>query len=331
MGRSSFRTLSLALGAVLLLGCSAANERPLGASSGGAGGSAAGSGGGTGGVSIEAGADAGDAGADECTNVDILFVVDNSGSMADNQLSLIQSFPGFVAAIQQRLAFAESYHVGVVTTDAYAFNQPACTAIGDLVTQTGGPKSSAATCGPFASGKRFLDQTEPDLASKFACAAQVGASGSDDERAARAMLDALSPVKNAPGGCNDGFSRLDSLLIVVLITDEDDVPDQCGGNPYSSCGCETCGSGGSSSTWYDEIVSYKGGIAENIVVLSLLGQKLDNTCGAMPAAKLIGFTNKFGANGYTDDVCAASYDQFFDDVLPVIDTACQNYVPPIVK
>ena len=40
-----------------------------------------------------------DGAADECTNVDILFVIDDSGSMADNQDQLIASFPGFIAGI----------------------------------------------------------------------------------------------------------------------------------------------------------------------------------------------------------------------------------------
>src|SRR5262245_18480268 len=38
-----------------------------------------------------------------CPSVDILFVIDSSGSMADNQQSLVNSFPGFIAGVQSQL------------------------------------------------------------------------------------------------------------------------------------------------------------------------------------------------------------------------------------
>jgi len=46
------------------------------------------------------------------------------------------------------------------------------------------------------------------------------------------------------------------------------------------------------------------------------------------ASKLIGFANRCGDNGYTDDVCAPSYDAFFAAALPVVDAACDTWVPP---
>jgi hypothetical protein len=319
------RGVTVGLGVPLLIAlasCSASDGSDANAS-GGSGNSGGSSSGGSGG-SVELDAAGSDAAAGECTNVDLLFVVDNSASMADQQQSLIASFGGFVSGIQQRLAKAQSYHVGVVTSDAYYQNAAGCTAIGDLITQTSGLGSSNQNCAPFSSGARFMDSTEPNLTAKFACAAQVGVTGSDDERPMRSLLDAVSPQKNAPGACNAGFSRPDSLLVVVIITDEDDVPDQCDGSGT----CVTYGSGGDPDSWYAEIVAHKAGLAQNIVVLSLLGRKLDNTCGAVVASKLIGFTNRFGVNGHLGDVCATSYDQFFTDALPVIDVACQNYEPP---
>ena len=273
--------------------------------------------------------DGGDA--DECTNVDILFVIDNSASMADQQESLLASFEGFVAGIQDNLAYAESYHVGVVSTDQYWNNGEGCTGLGDLVTQTGGLESSNCVGSPFASGHRYLDQSEPDLTSKFKCVADLGIGGSDDEKVAGALLGALAPANNAEAGaCNDGFSRLDSLLVIVIITDEDDVPEpyMCDpDDPFGPNPCDTTGSGGTPDDWHDAVIAYKANIPENVVVLSLLGQSIDNTCGAVVASKLIGFTNRFGDNGFTGDVCASSYDEFFAAALPVVDTACENYVP----
>ncbi|MCA9700037.1 MAG: hypothetical protein KC431_21105 [Myxococcales bacterium] len=268
--------------------------------------------------------------ADECTNVDILFVIDNSASMADQQDSLIASFGGFVAGIEANLAFAESVHVGVVSSDNYYANGDGCTDLGDLVTQTGGLESSMCVGTPFTSGKRYMDETEIDLTAKFKCVAELGIGGSDDEKVAGAVLGALAPANNDPGACNDGFSRLDSLLVIVIVTDEDDAPEpyMCDPNdPFGPNPCDTTGSGGTPQEWYEAVVAYKANIPENVVVLSLLGQSLDNDCGAVVASKLIGFTNRFGDNGFTGDVCAGSYDEFFTAALPVVDTACENYVP----
>jgi hypothetical protein len=270
--------------------------------------------------------------ADECENVDVLFVIDDSSSMGDNQMSLVASFDGFVQGMQQNLAYAQSYHIGVVTSDDYGWNSAGCQSIGDLVTQTGGIDSSASVCAPFASGARYMDQTEPDLPAKFACAAQVGSQGNDDERVMRGLLDALDPAANDPvgAGCNAGFARDDSLLVIVIISDEDDVPEpyMCDPEDPFDNPCDTVGSGGDPDAWYAELAMKKSNIDTNVVVLSLVGLAGGNPCGAVPASKLIGFANRFDENGYTDDVCAASYDEFFAAALPIIDSACEGYVPP---
>lgn len=300
--------------------CSAANDTRSSNGSAGAGNVGAG---GAGGIGF-GGMGSGGGGKEtaECPNVDVLFVIDNSGSMADQQQSLIASFNGFVKGMQDRLAGAKSYHVGVVSTDDYGGNN-GCGLIGDLITQTSGPGSSNSTCTPFVGGGRFLTEAEPNLGAKFSCVAQLGTGGNSDERPARALMNALDPVRNAPGACNAGFSRKDSLLVLVVITDEDDVQDGCDGQT-----CMSYGSGGTPDDWSATVIKHKGGIAENVVVLSLIGRKLDNPCGATPASKMLGFTNNFGENGFIGDVCAQSYDQFFVDALPVIDKACQNYIPP---
>ena len=286
------------------------------------------------GLKLDVGADTGnadDGGApDECEAVDVLFVIDNSASMADQQASLIASFDGFVAGMQDKLEGADSYHIGVVTSDAYSFNSPNCRDVGDLVTQTGGLESSSGICHPYNSGGRYLDESEPDLAGRFACAAQVGINGADDERPMRAMLNALEPGANAPGACNEGFSRPEALLVIVVISDEDDVAEPYGCDPddFWDNACDTVGSGGDPDAWVQELAGYKPNIDTNVVALSLVGLAGGNACGAVPASKLIGFANRFGDNGYTDDVCASSYDDFFAAALPVIDDACANWVPP---
>jgi hypothetical protein len=256
-----------------------------------------------------------------CQKVDLLFVIDNSGSMADEQVSLVASFSGFVAGIKSALATADSYHIGVVTTDAYSSNEAGCQTLGALVTQTGGDSASNMNCLPFASGKRWLDDTEPDLDSKFACIAQVGVSGSGDEVQAQAGYTAVTLSMNQPGACNDGFIRPDALLVVVFITDEDDAPDCV---PFFGC---LGGSAGNPPDWAGQFSQAKNSINENIVMLALVGQSAQNSCGADHCQRLIALTNTF-INGSSGDICAPSYATFFNDAISVIDNACDNFIPP---
>jgi hypothetical protein len=74
-------------------------------------------------------ATAGDGGdADGCDKVDFLFVIDNSGSMGDEQQNLINSFPGFINTIETELDAAQDYHLMVLDVDAWIYEscQQAC-------------------------------------------------------------------------------------------------------------------------------------------------------------------------------------------------------------
>lgn len=260
-----------------------------------------------------------DSGAEDfCGDIDILFVIDSSGSMADNQASLIRSFPGFVEGMRTRLLNAPSFRVGVTTSSDVFNNRAGCTEIGSLVTQTSGPSSSNRNCAPFASGAAWMGHLDTQLEEHFACAAQVGVSGSDDERMMRATLNAISPEFTAPGACNEGFARPDALLVLVLITDEDDVADGCDGTGS----CLSYGSGGTPDEWAAELARHRGGSTENVVVLALVGRRPDNPCGAVVNSRVAGFARRFGDAGLVGDVCADSYDAFFTEALPVIADAC---------
>ena len=266
-----------------------------------------------------------------CTKVDLLFVIDNSGSMADEQINLVNSFPEFVSAMQAQLVDTESYHVGVVTSDSNQYNGGGCQTYGALVTKTGGVDSSNATCTPYASGKNFMSEAD-DLGARFACAGQVGTGGDGNEQPMMTMVAAVQPGINAPGACNDGFVRDDALLVVVVITDEEDDHEvqACLQQPQS-------GSPGEPPDWFNGLVAAKGGVETNIVVLALVGP-IQPPCpvldkcnggidGAEVAARVVQFAQMF-TYGSVGQICAPSYKQFFTDAISVIDTACENFTPP---
>ena len=115
---------------------------------------------------------------ESCGEVDFLFAIDNSGSMSAQQTQLLNSFQGFIDAIQASLEdTVDSYHVAVVTSDNYFNNAPGCQTIGDVVSQTGGFQALGQVCTPFAEGNRFATEQD-DLEEVFPCMAQVGTSGS---------------------------------------------------------------------------------------------------------------------------------------------------------
>jgi hypothetical protein len=249
--------------------------------------------------------------ATQCKVVDLLFVIDNSNSIAAEQANLIASFDGFIAGIQTYLDEANDYHVGVVTTDAYALNEEPCRELGALVTS-----SAAGSCGPWVAG-RYISLAD-DLAAAFTCAADVGGDGNTDEHQIEAALRAVSPELGAPGACNEGFLRDDALLVLVLITDEDD------GALFGQ------GSPGSPGDWFAELVSRKG-VESNVVVLALAGVPPPNACnadlpfeGAQIAYRIRQFVEMF-SYGEVGDVCVDDYSSFFDASLEVIHDACINF------
>lgn len=242
-----------------------------------------------------------------CTKVDFLFTIDNSGSMAGDQANLIANFPAFITGIQSVLETVDEYQVGIVTTDTYNYNVAGCTALSGLVVQTGGSNSSNQTCGPYAAGANFMTEAD-DLAMEFSCAAQVGTSGSATELTMQATVEAVQKVVGGPGQCNDGFLRDDSLLVIVIITDE------------------AGDSAGNAGTWFNDIVTERSGIEENVAVVSLINTP-GGVCGGQIANEISAFTNMF-TNGFEADVCIPDYGPVFTQAIGIIEEACNNFVPP---
>jgi hypothetical protein len=266
--------------------------------------------------------DAGPPPEEGCTKVDFLFVIDNSGSMADEQDNLTASFPGFISGIQSSLEQVDEYQVGVVTTDAYGPNDaaPGCSVLGGLVVQTGGSDSSSSVCGPYMAGNNYMTEAD-DLNSTFACAADVGTAGDGCERPMNAMENVLDKVHGGAGQCNEGYLRDDALLVLVIITDEYDGA----GDP------EFCNSSGDPGSWYDTVVASKLGIPENAVALGLLnyaGGPCPPANQVYDGGNIVNFVSMFGANGFLGGICEPDYGPVFAEAVAIIEEACNNFTPP---
>jgi hypothetical protein len=288
-----------------------------------------------GGGGTEGDGNGGDEQDDGCKKVDLLFVIDNSGSMADEQQNLVTSFPGFMEGVRTELEGTEGYNIGVVTSDAYMWNEAGCTMEGALVTKTGGTDASNALCTPFAMGDRFMTEYD-DLTPRFSCAAQVGTDGDGNERPMQTMSAALSEAMNAPGACNEGFIRDDALLVLVVITDEEDdletEEEACAFAPQT-------GSAGDPPDWFDTVVAAKS-LESNVVVIALVGPdgadgndicpELDKCGNGIDGAQINGRILEFArmfTHYFVCPVCAPDYSECFTEAVGIIESACDNFDP----
>jgi hypothetical protein len=256
-----------------------------------------------------------------CGKVDFLFVIDNSLSMRDEQVNLARSFPGFIRVVQQVLE-ARDFHIMVVSTGgrpedeaAPALDQETCADVQGAGKRRGG---GGADCG-LPPGAAYMVSDQPALEAAFDCVARVGVGGSIFEQPMDAMLAATSETLNATGRCNAGFLRDDAVLVVTLITDAED--------RYSA---------GDPELWRSNLLARKADSNDALVVLGLVGDSnvagglLGGQCGRLDAAgapRLQEFVRRAG--GILGSVCAPDYTPFFQTAVGSIDSACDDFVPPI--
>ncbi len=151
--------------------------------------------------------------------VDVLFVVDNTASMVEEQPRLISALPAFVDAA---LSKGVDLHVAVTTTGIAAVSD-AC---------PGGARGGeAGRLFPVDnSSPRLLTQATPNLAARLQQNANVGQCAQIEqgfEAMRRALSDPLvrstdDPRTALPNDGNAGFLRDEAALAVVFVGDEDD-------------------------------------------------------------------------------------------------------------
>ena len=137
--------------------------------------------------------------------VDVLWVVDNSCSMADQQTELGLSIHAFIESF---VAMGVNFHIGLTSTSM------------DPGEDTGAPEVPLA--GELAGSPTVLDSTMPNatVISDFQSRASLGTAGSFTEKGFDASYAALTdPLIH---GANTGFLRDDANLAVVVLSDEDE-------------------------------------------------------------------------------------------------------------
>lgn len=130
---------------------------------------------------------------DPAEKVDILLVVDNSGSMLAEQEKLSSEFEAFVEFF---LVADTDYHIGITTTDM------------------------EEESGRLVGSPSIITRGTPNPGAVFRENVMVGTEGSGFEKGIQAAWTAVSPALQS--GPNAGFYREDAALSVIFVSDEDD-------------------------------------------------------------------------------------------------------------
>ena len=161
-------------------------------------------------------------------DIDILFVIDNSGSTSDKQTVFAANFPKFVDALDGFVGGRPNLHIGVVSTTVDIGVDGFGGACHPATADDGRLHATASTTGcPTPTGAYISDIAQPSgrvtnytgtLSDTLSCIAQLGAVGCGFEAPLEAMKRALDGSRPE----NAGFLRDGAFLAVVILTDEDD-------------------------------------------------------------------------------------------------------------
>ncbi len=135
---------------------------------------------------------------------DILWMIDNSCSMGNEQDDLVENFPYFMSFF---VGSGLDYHIAITTSDTISSDY-------------------AGSSGTFVRGPggfTVIDPDTPDPVGTFSSMAKVGVGGRFPERGIGAVYLGLEFKLDGP---NDGFWRDDAALHTICISDEADYTEE---------------------------------------------------------------------------------------------------------
>jgi hypothetical protein len=204
--------------------------------------------------------------------VDILFVIDDSGSMSDHQANLAKNVKLFTQGILANQIL--DYHIGVVTSN--------------MDTPPYNPVPGSAWKGELWGTTKFVSRTTPSGQTTLESNLQPGTNGSGTEMFFTPVQAALTvPMLTGP---NSGFYRPDAYLAIIFLTDADDQSNL------------------SASDFYKFLLNLKGGDPSKIISYGVNIPTVDKVCsrsGEPEPQKLEAFYKLTAAK--TLDLCDVDY------------------------
>lgn len=244
------------------------------------------------------------------TKLDVLWVIDNSGSMASSQAHLGQNFSSFIAKMKEKKF---DFQIAVTTTDAWTSffsNDPTASKFKQGVDPLTNEKHTILT-----------PQTN-NLEEVFKSMANQGIKGNYDERSLQSLMAAL---KNTDNKVN--FPRKDAFLSVIILSDEDDFSNSTTASmqlEYTNPGLHTVSSYVDFMDWVKDATPENRSQKYTINTIAVL----DEACRAQISTD--GFTERIVAkrlieasdttNGFKGSIC----DDFSSILTNLADTILKN-------
>jgi hypothetical protein len=290
----------------------------------------------------------GDADGDQtgCDKMDILFVVDNSGSMMEEQENLVANFPGFIQALEEYQVGGSGgqldYHVGVISTGVD--HHECAPFIGCTMEEEengrlqNAPKGNGGDCTPPT--LKYIVGPGPHVVNEFSCIAPLGVAGFSEEMPLEAVRRGMTTGPSALDGKDDGhiddvnagFLRNDALFVAIIITDED---DQSRANTYPASFQEDAFSAANAAPVSQYVEAYAAiKPSYEYMVFGVISGPASQSCtsdygGASKAPRLHELIELVGgSNVATANICDQDLAGAFATMLDTIELACDE-MPPV--
>ncbi len=268
--------------------------------------------------------DAGVVSTQRCQKMDLLFVVDDSGSMAEEQTNLATNFPQFATVLDQYMVEAGlplDYRLAITTTGRdveYTEVLPPPFPTSIPMSEMGDDGAFRQSCGM---SRRWLERTDTGVPTTFACAANVGTGGSSLEMPLYASELALQ--ERMADGTNAGFLREDALLAVVYLTDEDDCSRR--DNNFSVTAGEACTNvaPGEWVSFFDDLKGDRGRWATAVIAGPTACSSSFGDAAA--ATRLQQFVSEAGDNAVFSSICEGNLAGALQTALDTFTAACDTF------
>ncbi len=262
--------------------------------------------------------------------IDFLFVISRTSVMWESQENFVKAFPKFIDAIRAQFTDFDVHIMVVDSSQEWhdeqcldqcngpcdvapgypcSYSPSACDeTMGAGTVYNAGAYTENVPCG--LDEHRFMTAEDLDTPGLFECLARVGTAGAN--MMGDALVAAVSPELNGPGGCNEGFIRPDALLMLTMIGPEDST-------------VAPANSEGTWQEWRQAVVNAKAGNESAIVALGIVGSDecLPNTSPNFRLCKLIpSFPNSLLEHLTLDD-----YGPAFDKTAKMAIDACSLFIP----
>jgi hypothetical protein len=276
--------------------------------------------------------------AQRCSKMDILFVIDDSGSMGEEQTNLASNFPQFINVLDTYQTAGGDfldYRVAITTTGRdldYTIQPPAIPGFPTFppITQSerGDNGAFVQDCGM---SRRWLERGDVDVSSTFSCAAKVGTSGPSLEMPLHTTKLALQD--RMADNTNAGFLRDDALLAIVILTDEDDCSREDNNFTVENDACDSNLPQIVPTTQYlsflDGLVGDRARWATAVIAGPGPGTCSSSFGDAIEARRLKEFVGQTGTNAVFSSICDGDLTSSLQDALDTFDAACDNF-PPVL-